>query len=53
LFLAQQIGKKALKAFLYAKGEEVIIGHLIERLCNYELKFKLEFFKKLKKMVYT
>ncbi len=33
-FLAQQVGEKALKAFLYAQGEEVVLGHSIERLCS-------------------
>lgn len=32
-FLAQQIVEKALKAFLYARGEEVVLGHSVERLC--------------------
>lgn len=32
-FLAQQVGEKALKAFLYAGGAEVVLGHSIERLC--------------------
>lgn len=32
-FLAQQIGEKAMKAFLYAAGEEIVLGHSIERLC--------------------
>ncbi len=31
-FLAQQIAEKALKAFLYAQGEEVVLGHSVERL---------------------
>jgi len=31
-FLAQQVGEKALKAFLYAKGEELVLGHSVERL---------------------
>ena len=31
-FLAQQIGEKALKAVLYASGEELVLGHSIERL---------------------
>ena len=26
-FLAQQTGEKAMKAFLYAQGEEVVLGH--------------------------
>jgi len=33
-FLAQQIGEKALKAVHYAHGEEIVIGHSIERLCR-------------------
>jgi HEPN domain-containing protein len=33
-FLAQQVGEKALKAFLYAQGDEVVLGHSIERLCH-------------------
>ncbi len=31
-FLAQQVTEKALKAFLYAQGEDVVLGHSIERL---------------------
>ena len=33
-FLAQQVGEKALKAFLYAMGEELVLGHSVERLCS-------------------
>ena len=32
-FLAQQVTEKALKAFLYAQGEEMVIGHSVARLC--------------------
>jgi len=32
-FLAQQVAEKALKAFLYAQGEEIVLGHSVERLC--------------------
>lgn len=32
-FLTQQVAEKALKAFLYAQGEEIVIGHSVERLC--------------------
>ena len=32
-FLAQQTAEKAMKAFLYAQGEEVVLGHSVERLC--------------------
>jgi len=27
------VGEKALKAFLYGAGEEIVLGHSIERLC--------------------
>jgi HEPN domain-containing protein len=33
-FLAQQIGEKALKALMYSEGEEIVLGHSIERLCR-------------------
>lgn len=48
-FLAQQVGEKALKAFLYAQGEEIVIGHSIERLCNFASKFETEFAEKVKR----
>lgn len=32
-FLAQQVAEKAIKAFLYAEGEEIVLGHSVERLC--------------------
>ena len=31
-FLAQQVAEKALKAFLYARGLEIVLGHSVERL---------------------
>ena len=31
-FLAQQAAEKALKAFLYAQGEEVVLGHSVRQL---------------------
>ncbi len=33
-FLAQQVAAKALKAFLYAQGREIVLGHSVERLCR-------------------
>ncbi len=42
-FLAQQVGEKALKAFLYAQGEEIVIGHSIERLCRAASCYEAEF----------
>jgi HEPN domain-containing protein len=32
-FLTQQVAEKALKAFLYAQGEEIVIGHSVRQLC--------------------
>lgn len=32
-FLSQQVAEKALKAFLYAQGQEIVLGHSVERLC--------------------
>ncbi len=31
-FLCQQIGEKGLKAYLYARGEELVLGHSIVKL---------------------
>ena len=31
-FLAQQVGEKAIKGFIYAQGEEIVAGHSVERL---------------------
>jgi HEPN domain-containing protein len=42
-FLAQQIGEKALKAFLYAQGEEIVIGHSVERLCHQAARYNRKF----------
>ncbi len=43
-FLAQQASEKALKAFLYAKGEEIVFGHsvaeLLKRAMEYDESFK-------------
>lgn len=33
-FLAQQVGEKALKGFLYGQREEIVLGHSNERLCR-------------------
>jgi len=33
-FLAQQVGEKALKAFLYAQDQEIVLGYSIARLCE-------------------
>ncbi len=33
-FIAQQVAEKALKAYLYAQGEEIVLGHSVEALCR-------------------
>jgi HEPN domain-containing protein len=47
-FLSQQVGEKALKAFLYAQGEEIVIGHSIERLTSEAARYDDNFLEKAK-----
>lgn len=42
-FVAQQVAEKTLKAFLYAKGEELVIGHSVEALCRWASEFDTDF----------
>jgi HEPN domain-containing protein len=42
-FLAQQIAEKSLKAFLYAQGEEIVIGHSVRQLCRRAADYRAEF----------
>jgi len=42
-FLAQQVADKAIKAFLYAQGEEIVLGHSVERLCGTAADYDSEF----------
>jgi HEPN domain-containing protein len=42
-FLAQQVAEKALKAFLYAQGQEIVLGHSVERLCAAAAEFEPRF----------
>lgn len=32
-FLCQQLSEKALKAYLYSRGEEIVLGHSVVSLC--------------------
>ena len=48
-FLAQQIVEKTLKAFLYSQGEEIVIGHSVERLCDEASNFEQRFTEKAKR----
>lgn len=42
-FLSQQVGEKAIKGFLYACGEEIVIGHSIDKLCAHASLYDKEF----------
>jgi HEPN domain-containing protein len=42
-FLSQQVTAKALKAFLYAQGEEIVLGHSVERFCSAAAAYEPEF----------
>ena len=42
-FVAQQIAEKALKAFLYAEGEEFVVGHSVEALCRWAAEYDGDF----------
>jgi len=42
-FLAQQVTEKALKAFLYAQGQDIVLGHSVARLCAAAAAFEPEF----------
>jgi HEPN domain-containing protein len=42
-FVAQQVAEKALKAFLYAQGEEFVVGHSVEVLSRWAAEFDADF----------
>ena len=42
-FLSQQVAEKALKAYLYAQGEEIVLGHSVERLSYKASEFDVRF----------
>jgi len=44
-FTAQQVAEKALKAFLYFKGETLVTGHSVEQLCWWASEHDAEFEK--------
>ncbi len=47
-FLAQQVTEMALKAYLFAQGEEVVLGHSVERLGQQAADYHPEFQTKVK-----
>jgi len=48
-FLSQQVAEKALKAFLYAQGEEIVLGHSVERLCAAAARYRSDFADKARR----
>jgi len=48
-FLSQQVTEKALKAFLYAQGEEIVLGHSVARLCADAVEYNKDFSEKAKR----
>ena len=48
-FHAQQVAELALKAFLYAQGEEIVLGHSVERLCASAAAYNSEFGERAKR----
>ncbi len=42
-FIGQQVAEKALKAYLYAQGEEIVIGHSVEALCRRAAEYDADF----------
>lgn len=42
-FLSQQVAEKAIKAFLYAQGEEIVVGYSVSRLCKKAAEFEPSF----------
>ena len=47
-FLAQQVAEKALKGYLYGQGEEIVLGHSVERLCELASSYDPRFAEKRK-----
>ena len=42
-FIGQQVAEKAIKAFIYAQGEEFVVGHSVEALCRWAAEFENRF----------
>lgn len=42
-FVAQQVAEKALKAFIYAQGEELVTGHSVEALARWAAEYDQDF----------
>lgn len=44
-FISQQTAEKALKAYLYARGEEIVTGHSVAALCEWAENYDRSFVK--------
>ena len=44
-FISQQVAEKALKAFIYAQGEEFVVGHSVEALSRWAAEYDSDFEK--------
>jgi HEPN domain-containing protein len=44
-FVAQQVAEKTLKAFIYAQGEEFVMGHSVEALSRWAAEYDPDFEK--------
>lgn len=42
-FLSQQIAEKSLKAYLYFREEDLVIGHSVQELCEWAERFDKDF----------
>ncbi|MBS4007072.1 MAG: HEPN domain-containing protein [Clostridium sp.] len=42
-FIAQQVAEKAIKAFLYARGEQIVTGHSVTALATWAEQFDAAF----------
>jgi HEPN domain-containing protein len=42
-FVAQQVAEKTLKAFIYAQGEEFVMGHSVEALSRWAAEYDPDF----------
>jgi len=49
-FLAQQVAEKALKAYLYGRGEDLVFGHSVGELCDWAARYDAGF-KALKQKI--
>jgi HEPN domain-containing protein len=42
-FLSQQIAEKAIKAYLYSRGKDIVYGHSVANLCEQSAEYDTRF----------